>query len=417
MSTQAQVPALPDVNAETYPYEVVQHMLDQTASLSFFAIPDPVHREQATLTPGNSGDFFGINGGYGVDVRSSLHRFDSNLGPSATRRALDIEQVVGEAIGSLQCRWIFGTDKMTWTPGHEPPITIFDPWRSQRFALTEARFNFGPLQGFQGYGVGRTFPQMIDGKHTILVGAVGNIMEGLGKFRRLEGTFVMAGVLTEDLGFRGSVTCRVVDPQDSFQSRREIYPLTAIPDPDPTSAFLVMRGVKKDRTIKTTFGPPPGPDLVSLITPSQMRAVQLGFTSRGPSAPLAGMRVGQVIGDMEADVAFNLLAPPGNSEHPVPFTTREVYKFFDADGNVTGTVLAGVVEGISFDLKFPAAPGQPGVRFAGFGPITGGTGQFEGAQGMLTVNSVIGIAPHALSLLHVLYLADPQRTLRGRGSR
>jgi hypothetical protein len=417
MSTQSQAPALPDVNAETYPYEVVQHMLDQTASVSFFAIPNPAHKEQATLTPGNPGDFFGINGGYGIDVESSLHRFESNLRPSDQRRTLDIDQAVGESVGGLQCRWIFGTDKMTWTPGHEPPVTIFDPWRAQRFAVTEARFNFGPLQGFQAYGVGRTFPQMINGKHTILAGAVGNITEGKGKFRRHEGTFVMAGTLTENLGFRGSVTCRIVDPQDSLQSRREIYPLTAIPDPDPASVFLVMRGVKKDRTVKTTFGPPPGPDLVSLITPSQMRSVQLGFMNRGPSAPLAGMRVGQVIADMEADVAFNLLAPPGNAEHPVPFTTREVYKFLDASGAVTGTVLAGVVEGISFDLKFPGAPGQPGVRFAGFGPVTGGTGQFEGAQGILTVNSVIGIAPHALSLLHVLHLVDPQQKLRNRNNR
>ena len=417
MSTQAQAPALPDVNAETFPYEVVQHLLDQTASLSLFSIPDPAHRQQATLTPEHPEDFFGINGGYGLDIRSSVHRFDSNLRPSPSRRAMEIDQAVGESVGNMHCRWIFANDKMSWTPGHEPPIAIFDPWRSQRFTITEARFNFGAEQGFLAYGVGRTFPQMIDGKHTILAGAVGNIMDGIGKFRHRQGTFVMTGTLTDELGFRGNVTCRIVDPQDDFQTGREIPPLSAIPDPDPGSVFMVMRGVKKDRTIRTTFGPPPGPDLVSLITPSQMRAVQLGFTSRGASTPLAGMRVGQVIAEMEANVAFNLLAPPGTAEHPVPFTTQEIYKFHDSTGTVVGTVLAGVVEGISFDLKFPAAPGQPGVRFAGFGPITGGTGQFEGAQGMLTVNSVIGIAPHALSLVHVLHLVDSQRTLRNRSGR
>ena len=127
------------------------------------------------------------------------------------------------------------------------------------------------------------------------------------------------------------------------------------------------------------------------------------------------MCVGPVVAEMEADVAFNLMAPPGTAERPVPFTTNEVYTFLDADGQNAGTILAGVVEGISFDLKFPAAPGQPGVRFAGFGPITGGTGQFEGAKGMLTVNSLIGIAPHTLSLLHVLYLADPHQAFRRGG--
>jgi hypothetical protein len=117
--------------------------------------------------------------------------------------------------------------------------------------------------------------------------------------------------------------------------------------------------------------------------------------------------VHQIVGPMEATVLFNLLAPPGTAERPVPFTTQEVYHVLDGDGRELGTLECGVVEGISFALDFPAAPGQKGVRFAGFGPVTGGTGAFAGAQGMLTVNSLIGIAPHALSLLHVLHLADP----------
>jgi len=75
-------------------------------------------------------------------------------------------------------------------------------------------------------------------------------------------------------------------------------------------------------------------------------------------------------------------------------------------------VEAAVEEGQSFDLKFPSAPGQPGVRFAGVGPVLGGTGLFAGVQGTLSVNSVIGIAPHTLSLMHVLHLRDPRRQFR-----
>jgi hypothetical protein len=77
-----------------------------------------------------------------------------------------------------------------------------------------------------------------------------------------------------------------------------------------------------------------------------------------------------------------------------------------------GKINCGVVEGQSFDLKFPQAPGQPGVRFAGFGPITGGSGVFSQVRGMLTVNSLIGISPHALSLMHVLHIVDPGRSFR-----
>jgi hypothetical protein len=52
------------------------------------------------------------------------------------------------------------------------------------------------------------------------------------------------------------------------------------------------------------------------------------------------------------------------------------------------------------------------VRFAGFGPITGGTGLLEGVEGLLTVNSLIGIAPHALTLMHVLHIVDPDGQYR-----
>ena len=69
--------SLPDVNAETYPYEVVQYLLDQTADFNLFATPDPQYAETATLTPGNPDDWFGLNGGYGLAISSVLHRFNS----------------------------------------------------------------------------------------------------------------------------------------------------------------------------------------------------------------------------------------------------------------------------------------------------------------------------------------------------
>jgi len=41
------------------------------------------------------------------------------------------------------------------------------------------------------------------------------------------------------------------------------------------------------------------------------------------------MKVGQVVANMEANVIFNLQAPPGTAEAPVPFTTQELYTFID----------------------------------------------------------------------------------------
>ena len=404
--------SLPDVNAETYPYEMVQHLLDQTANFIMFAIPDPEHAEVATLTPDDPSDFFGINGGYGLDIRSFLHRFDSVVQPPGANMDIVVEQAVGESTGTFQSRWLFGIEGLTWAPGRLPPPAIYDPWRSQRFAMVDVEFTFEDVDSFRGYGLGRTFPLVHNGRRKLLAGAVGNLMQGSGKFRGLQGTYVMSGSIVPGLGFRGNITCRVVDPDRVLRTDSDIPCLTPIPDPDPETTFIVLRGEKKDRNVKTTYGPPTGGDQVSLITPSQMRSVQYSFTTRGRGGLHTAMRIRQVVGDMQATVFFNLLAPPGTADAPVPFTTKELYTFVGSDGRTIGTITAGVIEGESFDLKFPGAPGQAGVRFAGFGPVLGGTGVFAGVQGMLTVNSVIGIAPHALSLMHVLHILDPDERLR-----
>jgi hypothetical protein len=407
----ASPPSLPDVNAQTYPFEYVQYLLDQTADFNIFAVPDPQHAEAATLTPDDPSDYFGLNGGYGMSLRCRLHHFDSLISPDADTGLL-VTEAVGESSGTFSCRCFFSPDNFTWSPGRLPPPVIYDPWRSQRFVMLSPEFSFGGGDSFQGYGIGRTFPATVNGRPEVLVGGVGNIMDGFGKLSGLNGTFVLTGTLTSPLGFVGNITCRVVDPYGYINGDREVSSLTAIQDPDPASTFALLRGQKQDKSVKTTYGPSPGGGLVSLITPSQMRAIQCSFSSRGGGGVHTERRVGQVVGSMDAEVFFDLLAPPGTAQAPVPFTTREHYRFIDREGQIAGTITAAVVEGISFDLKFPGAPGQAGVRFAGFGPITGGTGPFEGIQGMLTVNSLIGIAPHALSLVHVLHILDPDGKFR-----
>jgi hypothetical protein len=406
---------LPDVNAEIYPYEVVQHLLDQTASFNMFAVPDPGFAEAGSLTPSDPDDWFGLNGGYGIAFRSRLRRFNAFVEPPSEGRVA-VSQVVGEETGLIECRCLFSADNFRWAPDQNPAPAIFDPWVSQRFAVQEAQLRFGDREGFRGYGIGRTYPVAAEGRPRLLAAAVGNLMEGFGKFRGLEATFVMTGTIT-NLGFLGNVTCRVVDPQGKLRRDREIGALSSVADPAPEDTFFVLRGVKQDRTVKTTYGPPPDAELVSLVTPSQMRSVDFRCTGSEHGGPYAEMSVGPVVGPMEATVFFNLLAPPGTAERPVPFTTQELYTFEDGKGRTAATLTAGIVEGVSFRLELPAAPGQPGVRFAGFGPITGGTGALAGAQGILTVNSLIGISPHALSLVHTLHVVDPRGKLRTGGAR
>jgi len=405
---------LPDVNEQTYPYDTVQYLLDETANFNIFAVPENSYAEQATLTPGHPDDFFGLNGGYGLDMLSDLHRLETTVQTSRNRRPLRVAQSVGDAAGKLHFRCLFTPANTPWAPHRYPEALIFDPYRSQRFVMQDIEFIFGESNRFRAYGIGRTFPINVSGCPRLLAAAVGTLMEGSGRFKDRQATFVCTGSITSSLGFLGNITCRVLDPDRSFRADSELPSLNSIPDPDSTDTFFVLRLTKKDRHVRTVYGPLAPGGLVSLVTPSEIRAVQYDFTTVRHRLR-SHMTVGQVIGHMDATVLFDLLAPPGTPDVPVPFTTQESYRFCDSSGKVIGTISAGIVEGVSFNLTFPAAPGQKGVRFAGFGPIQSGTGVFADARGMLTVNSLIGISPHALSLMHVLHIVDPEgrfRTLR-----
>jgi len=60
---------------------------------------------------------------------------------------------------------------------------------------------------------------------------------------------------------------------------------------------------------------------------------------------------------------------------------------------------------------------MPVFRFAGFGPILGGTGQFDGAEGMMTMNSAISVFPRTLSNLYTFRLYDPSGRFRDAAHR
>jgi hypothetical protein len=403
LSRPSSPPALSDVNAETYPYDLVQSLLDQTANFSMFAIPVPGHLERATLTPQDTKDWYGLNGGYGLDLLSELHRFESIVRVHDTHE-LKVSQAIGESTGTFHCLCLFSPPEFQWNLQQPPTPWIFDPWHSQHFTLQKCEVTFGrEICCF--YGTGLTFPMNVAGRHLLLAGAVANLMSGTGKFAKREGTLVLTGTITPELGFLGNINLRVRDDEGTLITENDLRSIEAMPCPKRCDTFIELRLAKKNKHVETTFGPPPGGRQVSLVTPSEMRSVRYSYIAE-PRGPRTQMAIGQELGPMEATVFFDLAAPPGTAQHPVPFTTQEMYQFRNGCGENLGTISCGVVEGQAFGLKFPSAPGQPGVRFAGFGPITGGTGVFKDVQGMLTVNSLIGISPHALSLMHALHLVD-----------
>jgi hypothetical protein len=139
-----------------------------------------------------------------------------------------------------------------------------------------------------------------------------------------------------------------------------------------------------------------------------LRLVNIKFdvnTSKGiRSKTLAG----PIVGVVTAKLHFNPLDP--RPVCPIQ-TTDGVFTFLDRNNQVIGTVTSNMIEGRAFRTELTGAP-MPVFRFGGFGPILGGTGQFENAIGMMSMNSIISVFPRTLSNLYVLRLQDPYGKLK-----
>src|SRR5262249_60155086 len=113
------------------------------------------------------------------------------------------------------------------------------------------RFENGK-DGFRGFGTGRTFPTSHNGQSQLLAGAVGNIMEGWGKFRGLVGTYVYCGTIS-DGAFTGSLLCRVMDPEGVLRTQKSLPDIKGTKSPERDVAYVLFRGQKRSPTDKTHY--------------------------------------------------------------------------------------------------------------------------------------------------------------------
>ena len=93
-------------------------------------------------------------------------------------------------------------------------------------------------------------------------------------------------------------------------------------------------------------------------------------------------------------------------------TTDGVFTFYDQEGSTIGKIFSNMVEGRALRTQIAGLP-MPLFRFVGFGPVLGGTGQFSGADGLMTLNSAVSVFPRTLSNLYIFRFYDPQMKLRG----
>lgn len=396
--------ALPDINEETYPFEVVQRLIDRAAHFNMLSLPDRA---------GGGAAIANGNGTVGLRIREVLHRFEIRMELPGRSAGLRAANVVGEPAASFEHRWLLVPDDWHALPDREPPATVLDPSRSQRFAMLDSVCRFGDgRDGFRGFGTGSTLPC---GDGRLLAAAVGNVMEGFGRLAGREGTYLYCGEIDPRRGFTGNLMLRVVDPGEGLGGEGDLPTIEPMDhEPEPGITYLLLRGQKRGRGQKTGYRFGPDGAVIGLDVEQDLRLVDLGFAARGRGGLRTTRSVGPVVGRMTARIDFNLLDPgaPGTGTAPIPFSSFNEYTIFDRDGREIGGFCADGTEGRTFLQQLAGAPGQQALRFGGFGPLLDGTGPFAGIQGLMTDNSVVGIAPHALATLYVLRIHDPDGRYR-----
>lgn len=406
-ATGSAATALPDLNAETYPFSVVQHLIDQAAYINAYAVCD-ANRTNAHIQ-GASGTNIGF------ELKGTLHRFDINVEIPARRAGVRAANVVGRSIGEFTHRWLVIPDDFAAAPDRSPSPTVLDSARSQRFVMEDGVFKFNE-SGFRGFGTGVTYPVNSNSQQHLLTAAVGEVLDGYGRFEGLEGSYLLSGEITEQGAFEGNLQVRVLDPRGQIRTDSDLGPAEGIIESSSNLSYLIFRGQKKNENVKTTYVFGAGGMPAGFKLKQELRIVDL-HSNLGRSRRLrSSVSLGQVIGWMSSEVFLNILNPgaPGTSLAPIPFNSYNVFTFTDNDGNTVGSFTAEGGEGRSFNVKLAGAPGQQALRFGAFQTLTKGTGCFEGVRGVFTDNSIVGVAPHVTSTLYTACICDPEGKYRAR---
>lgn len=408
-SPMPQMPQLPPtfppgVNPETYQIEKVTQLLKSAAYFPIFNVPNPNSPNQPVyLIPGIRFLMTAVN------VNEELHRFEIRVEEATAGKGLRASKRVGESVANVHIRWTPMPENFEAAPGRYPPTTVLNPFTSQRFCMLEGQLTFKDRDGsgFRAFGTGRTFPVNTRGSRQLRIGAVIDILEGLGRFKGLQGTMVINGYIQPPDSLALNLMARIMDPSGSLQSRSRLRPIQPITDPDPDAVFMVFLG-EPDPSKPVQLNVAPDGTILGSNVHELLRLVELGF-DLGPSGELRSRTVeGPVVGTVSATLYFNPMSPM--PIQPIQ-TTDGVFTFFDRQRRVIGTVNANMVEGRAIRTELAGAP-MPVFRFGGFGPLLGGTGEFAGADGMMTMNSAISVFPRTLSNLYILRFVDPSGRLR-----
>jgi len=406
---QAGLVPLPDLNSGKYPYDYMYRLVNLAAYFNMFAVSQP--RVDSTISmQGHRSRVVGFQ------IRDGLHRFEANLQLPTLETGVRSLTRMGELAGEFSHRWMLVPDNFVASPLREPPPTVLDTSRSQRLAMYDGKITFGNGQdGFYGFGTGRTYPTVTNGRPRLLVGARGEMLEGFGALASLHGTYVLSGELSPERGFQGNVHCRLMDPGlRVLTDGSDIPPLQIEANPDLGLTYIVFGGKKVDKDAQTSYTLGPSGQPLGVALEQELRIVEFKFTSQGPKGLRSFAWPHEIAGTMTSRVSLNVLSPemPGSSLAPIPSAAALEFTFADAQGQTVATIAAEGGEGKVFNDTFPAAPGQAGWRFGTVQTLGKGTGRLAGAEGILTENSIASVAPYVTMAVYTFCLNDPRGEYR-----
>ncbi len=350
------------------------------------------------------------------EVAHEARRFEiATVEAVAGGRLLGVNRAGGPA-ARVRFRWRSVPEGSVGTPGLPadlPPLPL-RPDVSQRVEVFDwvLRFPDG-ASGYRAYGTGRTLPGVGTAGPGVGLAFVLDVLEGFGQLAGLAGTVVASGSAGPDGALSLMAMSRIMDPAEGLITTTPVFPPLAAAPGEPGVTYLAFLGqVDPEHPVTLRVSLTEG--FLGSWVYEMLRAAGLDFAVVGGQIRSRATRRG-LVGTVSARLSFDPL-----TLCPVtPIQTRQgVFTFHDQAGNGLGTLPSDMTEGRSFRTSLSGRL-LPVFRFGGFGPILGGTGEFAGARGIMTMNSVISVQPRTLSNLYVLRLDDPDgryRALAGGGA-